>query len=150
MLWRFDHRIARAVLMEVPWAPSHFLCFTFVYNGCTLAFLRGFHHSDPRPILLFSLLPSLRKIRHRPRQYRGYSNQLAHRRAACGSSRCLESRFRGVPVGVQLSDSPGFDFVLCFSLFLLSWVLESCSSLFPGGSGSLCPGHCLCGPQKPA
>ena len=41
--------------------------------------------------LLFSWLPSPRKIRRRRRQFRGYSNQLAHRRLACGRSRCLMS-----------------------------------------------------------
>ena len=77
-----------------------FICFKCVHS-CLLARV-----SPRRSIVsallflcLFSWLPSPRKIRHRRRQFRGCSNQLAHRRGICGRSRCLESRCHGIPAG---------------------------------------------------
>ena len=95
-LLRFSHKTALAVLMEAPWAPSQSLCLQWLHS-CLLAGV-----SPLRTIvcaLLFSGLPSSRKIRHRRRQFRDYSNQLAHRRGACGRSRCLGSRCHGTPAG---------------------------------------------------
>ena len=118
------------------------------------------------------LLPSPRKIRHRRRQFRGYSNQLAHRRGACGRSRCLESRCHGIPAGplwtrflsrfrcpswasldpfslpVPLFDPHCSGFIHGFSLSLLFWMLEtrsqfSDSSLSPGAQTLLVPSPVL-------
>ena len=77
-----------------------FCFFSSAFNGSTV--VRGCHLfgllSSP---FQSSWLPFLRKIRHRRRHYRGCSSQLAHRRGAGGRSRCLESRFRGISVGLS-------------------------------------------------